>query len=348
MESWISDLGLQRSIANTRIAILPQYSLSFALERNRPYFGRQISAFQSPPVRYALMGALTKFTLIGKSTVRVLEIGAWAGASAITFGATIQELGVSSGEIVCVDLWESSFGEDDTSLHYKNMNAGVATGRIQDLFKHNIRACGLEGMIQVKKGISREVLPKLDDESFDLVYIDGSHEKDEVLYDIQEAKRLVRNGGVICGDDLELRKSQVDQDAHGVALAKGVDFVADPQTGGSYHPGVTEAISVIFNDLWEEYGFWCVERSGESWSAPAFQAHSLEIPRHLQHAVEIPYGVFRGYEIFQTGDGFVAYPINDIHWFQNRIVESSLEELVLLLDAIQLSTQIQPKPLEQN
>ena len=47
MESWISDLGLQRSIANARIAVVPQYSLSFAMERNKPYLGRRLSAFQS-------------------------------------------------------------------------------------------------------------------------------------------------------------------------------------------------------------------------------------------------------------------------------------------------------------
>ncbi|MEO7858874.1 MAG: hypothetical protein ABIU05_00280, partial [Nitrospirales bacterium] len=87
--------------------------------------------------------------------------------------------------------------------------------------------------------------------------------------------------------------------------------------------------------VWQKHGLWCVERSGEQWRAPVFQEGHLEIPTHLQHAVEIPYGVFKGYECFQLGDGFVAYPINNTHWFQNRVVESSIEELVLLLDAIE-------------
>ena len=74
MESWILDLGLQRSIANARIALVSQYSLSFAMERNKPYFGRRLSAFQSPPVRYALMAALTRHVLKGKQAGRVLAI----------------------------------------------------------------------------------------------------------------------------------------------------------------------------------------------------------------------------------------------------------------------------------
>ena len=103
MESWISDLGLQRSLAKARIAIAPECSFSFAVESNKPYFGRRLSAFQSPPVRYALMAALTRHVLRGKQAGRVLEIGSWAGASAITFGAVIQELGILDREIVCVD-----------------------------------------------------------------------------------------------------------------------------------------------------------------------------------------------------------------------------------------------------
>lgn len=335
MESWISDLGLQRSIAKARIAIAPEYSFSFAVESNKPYFGRRLSAFQSPPVRYALMAALTRHVLRGKKAGRVLEIGSWAGASAITFGAVIQELGIPDREIVCVDPWEEYFGEEDSSLHYRNMNAATVTGEIQNLFHHNVKACGLEGMIHVRKAYSREALPEMENDSFDLVYIDGSHKKDEVLYDLWQAKRLVKCAGLICGDDLELLKFEIDPEAHQVAVEKDLDFVADPRSGIKYHPGVTEAIAAVFSDVWQKHGLWCVERSGEQWSAPAFQENHLEIPTHLQHAVEIPYGVLKGYECFQLGDGFVAYPINKTHWFQNRVVESSIEELVLLLDAIE-------------
>ena len=334
MESWILDLGLQRSIADARIALVSQYSLSFARERNKPYFGRRLSAFQSPPVRYALMAALTRHALRGKPAGRVLEIGSWAGASAITFGVVMRELGISHGEIVCVDPWQKYFVDEDRSLHYKSMNAATVTGEIQNLFHHNVKACGLEGIIHVRKAYSREALPEMENDSFDLVYIDGSHKSGEALYDLQQAKRLVRNGGLICGDDLELLKSEIDPDAHQAALEKDLDFVADPQSGIKYHPGVTEAIAAVFTDVWQKHGFWCVKRFGEQWSASAFQESHLEIPMHLQHAVEIPYGVFKGHECFQLGDGFVAYPIDDIHWFQNRIVESSLEELVLLLDVI--------------
>lgn len=335
MESWISDLGLQKSVAKSRIAIMAQYSLQFARKHNKPYFGRQLSAFQSPPVRYALLADLTRYVLRGKDPVRILEIGSWAGASAITFGTIIRELEISDSRIICIDQWKKTFAAEDSSLHHKNMNTAIARGEIEEVFHHNVKVCGLADMVEVKKASSREVLPELESAAFDLVYIDGSHEREDVLFDLQQAKRLIRNGGVICGDDLELMKNQIDPDTHNVALDKNTDFVVDPRTGVSYHPGVTEAIAEMFDGVWREYGLWCVGRSGDQWSIPDFLAGSLEIPTHLQHAVEIPHGLFYGYELFRLGDGFVAYPMTSPHWFQNRIVCSSIEELALLLDAIE-------------
>lgn len=336
MESWISDLGLQKSIAEARLALVPQYSLAVALETNKPYFGRQLSAFQSSPVRYALMAALTRYALRNQQgTVRVLEIGSWAGASTITMGAIILELGIADSQIVCIDPWEPYFSETDSSIHYQCMNAAAASGAIEHLFDHNIKACGLNHMVCAEKACSREALPGLQDGAFDLIYIDGSHKKDDVLYDLEQAKRLVRPGGIICGDDLELLKSQVDPQAHAAALVHDIDFVADPLSKTGYHPGVTEAIATMFDNVRMEQGFWCVEYSDTRWGAPTFSMPPLEIPKHLAHAVEIPYGTVGDYELFQLGDGFVAYPISDIHWFQHRILLSSIEELLFLLDAIE-------------
>lgn len=98
------------------------------------------------------------------------------------------------------------------------MNAATVTGEIQSLFHRNVKACGLEGMIQVRKAYSREALPEMENDSFDLVYIDGSQKNDEVLYGLLQAKRLVKCAGLICGDDLELLKFEIDPEAHQVAV----------------------------------------------------------------------------------------------------------------------------------
>ena len=67
---------------------------------------------------------------------------------------------------------------------------------------------------------------------------------------------------------------------------------------------------------------------------PKFDAAEIDIPRHLQHGVEVPYGTFAGYELFQLDDSFVAYPCDEPRWFQCRIQADTIEELALQLDAI--------------
>lgn len=334
MESWILDLGLERSLDNTRIAIEPLYSLAEALEAGKPYFGRRLSAFQSPPIRYALLAGVAIDALKGKPKIRVLEIGSWAGASSITLGTVIRTLGIADGVITCVDPWEPYFVPGDAAMHYKSMNVAAGTGAIQQLFHHNIRACGLVGMVEVIKAGAQDVLPSFAAESFDFIYIDGSHKKEDVSHDIEQAMRLVRDGGTICGDDLELVKGEIDEATHRDAVARNVDYVADPRTGASYHPGVTEAVCSAFVDLWHDKGLWCVKRSGGEWHAPVMPIKDLDIPVHLQHTAEIPYGVFKGHELFQLGERFVAYPVSQPLWFQNRLVQRSLEDLVLMIDAI--------------
>lgn len=334
MESWISDLGLARSVESTRIALEPLYSLSDAFRQQAPYFGRRLSAFQSPPVRYAWLANVTAHVLKGKHTVRVLEIGSWAGASSITLGTMIRKLGITNGTITCVDPWEPYFVPGDRASHYKSMNAAVGTGAIQELFQHNITVCNVASMIEVVKARSRDALPSFRDKTFDFIYIDGSHKKDDVSYDIEQAKRLLCDGGIMCGDDLELVKSEIDETVHRDAVKRGVDFVADPRAGAYYHPGVTEAVFAAFKQVWHDKGLWCVTRSGGEWNVPIIPAEGLDIPAHLQHAVEIPYGVFKGYELFRLGERFVAYPVHQPFWYQNRLVQESLEDLVLMIDGI--------------
>jgi uncharacterized protein YoxC len=215
-----------------------------------------------------------------------------------------------------------------------------------------VRVGGLDKMVEVRKVDSRIALSELDSETFDVVYLDGSHKHDDVMHDIEQAKRLIRQGGIICGDDLELARSEVDPAAHRSALESNADFVFDPLSGHWYHPGVTEAVAESFHSVWLRYGLWGVEREGDGWKPPRFdqddfEPEKLEIPGHLQHAVEIPFGTIHGYEIFQLGKGFVGYPVESPYWFQHRIVARSLDEMIALLEAIDdAETQRKPRLVE--
>jgi hypothetical protein len=102
---------------------------------------------------------------------------------------------------------------------------------------------------------------------FDLVYLDGDHRYKQVSTDIRNAERLVGDGGILCGDDLELQAPAVDlenakDNAH-------LDFILDPKTGQYYHPGITLAVAECFGDVSSWDGFWAVRKCGSKWEKVA-------------------------------------------------------------------------------
>lgn len=91
---------------------------------------------------------------------------------------------------------------------------------IYDAFTRNLKACGLADRVSVKRGYSNEVLPTLEDNSFDIIYIDGNHEPEYVLEDAVLAFRKLKVGGRLIFDDYgwggpDLTKRGIDAFMHG-------------------------------------------------------------------------------------------------------------------------------------
>lgn len=122
--------------------------------------------------------------------IRYAEIGAFYGANMISFAETFGKHPDST--MVAIDPWTdySDYPE------YKGQQM-----MIYDAFTRNIEACGLADRVTVRRGYSNEVLPTLEDASFDIIYIDGNHEPEYVLEDAVLAFRKVRVGGLLIFDD---------------------------------------------------------------------------------------------------------------------------------------------------
>ena len=132
---------------------------------------------------------------------------------------------------MCVDPWRPNIDLSklpDAPI-YRGMTEALSTGSIYELFLHNVRVSGYENLIIPIKGASQEVLPLLRSETFDLVFIDGEHTYRSVQRDLLNAMRLIGEGGILCGDDLELQSFQVDGDY--MRENHDLDFVQDPATG---------------------------------------------------------------------------------------------------------------------
>ena len=113
--------------------------------------------------------------------IKYLEIGSFHGASTyFMFNSLLNQ--TSSATIV--DPFENSKSE--------------AIGDFEK-FKYNMNE--YLNRIVVCKDYSVNVLDNLEKESFDIVYIDGSHLATDVYYDLEHTLPLVKPGGIVICDD---------------------------------------------------------------------------------------------------------------------------------------------------
>jgi predicted O-methyltransferase YrrM len=260
-----------------------------ALREGRPYFGPFMAAQQGEPSRKGYMRPLVSLVArqLPDSPINILEVGSWAGASTVAWAKALEAEG-RAGKIVCVDHWNKYLDTTvNTAPVYHQMTAAVDNDAIYRLFRHNIRTSGVRELIIEMRGNSREILPRLAPQSFQVVYIDGSHAYDDVLSDIHHAMRLVCVNGIVCGDDLELNFDDCDASFLERACDERLDYGRDPRTGGFYHPGVTRAIAEVFSgDVTVQQGLWSVQNTGSTWRRLAETPSPVIVPGHLSEAAE--------------------------------------------------------------
>lgn len=156
---------------------------------------------------------------------RILEVGCYEGRSTaflIEKIASQRDL-----EIHCVDSWEG--GIEHSKNENFNVNQSIVGGMsaVENRFSHNVNkaisAASKNVDLVVHKGLSSLELPKLianeKKEYFDMVYIDGSHQADDVLMDAVMAYHLTANNGIIIFDDYTWRES----------LTGGIDILRCPK-----------------------------------------------------------------------------------------------------------------------
>ncbi len=226
------------------------------------------------PERQVFMAAAVDLVCTPGAPVSILEIGSYAGSSLITWSNAAEKLSVGDCHIVCIDPW----GESGANLYNDTMTENMGDQQVYQIFCHNASLCPDSVQVTPVRGSSREILPTLDDNSFDLIYIDGSHHYADVLNDIVECDRLLREGGIVCGDDLELQLAQCDR-AYAEQYKKS-DFVQDSNSGKKFHPGVTLAVGEYFGEVSSCSGFWAMRRVSDGYEKVSFADATGVRPPH--------------------------------------------------------------------
>lgn len=116
--------------------------------------------------------------LIGQP-LQCLEVGTHEGRSALWLLDNILTHPQSS--LMCIDCWNNA--------------------EVEQRFDANIACASRNRNVHKRKGRSSLVLRSLPVESFDFVYIDGSHEGCDVLEDTILAWSLLKPGGLLAFDD---------------------------------------------------------------------------------------------------------------------------------------------------
>jgi hypothetical protein len=238
-----------------------------SIKGNKVYFGPVHAARQNfNPLRHHYMRELVSMTAarLKGEKLRILEVGSWAGQSALVWADAIERYYGRNGEIICVDPWMNYMDGSQKEGILKVMKESLVSNAIFDLFSHNVKASGYSDIIFSFRGFSNDRLPMLVPEMFHLVYIDGNHVYDAVRQDLQNGGRILKNEGIICGDDLELQYDEVDQEA--CVSGSSVDLITDPPSRQLYHPGVALAVWQFFSGrVSAREGFWAMQKRDDQW-----------------------------------------------------------------------------------
>jgi predicted O-methyltransferase YrrM len=146
-----------------------------------------------------------------------------------------------------------------------------------NLFRHNLGFAPRSIRIDHMRGRSADILPYLADGAFDLIFVDGDHRYSAVAVELRAADRLLADGGLLCGDDLE----QQTPAAECAGMDPAVHYTEDARTGVRYHPGVTRAVAEVLGPVSAYQGFF-VMRKVDGGYAPVDLSHkTAAIPRHF-------------------------------------------------------------------
>jgi predicted O-methyltransferase YrrM len=127
--------------------------------------------------------------LVGKP-IKALQIGCFEGMGTVWFLDNI----LTHPDATLLDI-DPFYSDGDL--------VGADFNIVQGLYYHNLEECEGKNKHNIIVGKSQDILPTLADNSFDFIYVDGSHLKKDVAFDAEQAHRLLKSGGILIFDDYD-------------------------------------------------------------------------------------------------------------------------------------------------
>lgn len=238
-------------------------TLDEILASGKPYFGDFLIAGQGPYEDYLPhFKNLVRLVKKKQDPLVILEVGSWAGGSLAVWNEA------TSGHVsfVVVEQWKPYLNDPGSECH-QIIDEAARNGSIEKLFWHNINVLGLDAKVYLMRGPSHLMLQSRPPSTIDIAFIDADHRYASAKTDIELAMPLVREGGILCGDDLQVQLSEILRHSHlTIEHNRYLDENrpnAHLSDGRFYHPGVTQAVADLFVGRLPTAGrLWAVEKVG--------------------------------------------------------------------------------------
>lgn len=125
-----------------------------------------------------------------------IEVGVWRG----DFSARILQR-CAPRRLTLIDPWRVNLKPEYSRAWYgERTSQATMDGNhafVLDRFQDEIA----RGAVRVDRRPSAEALADMPQESADFIYVDGDHTYDSVLSDLRLGYRVLKTGGLLCGDD---------------------------------------------------------------------------------------------------------------------------------------------------
>lgn len=142
---------------------------------------------------------------------RILEIGCFEGLSSVFFADNLLDHPESS--LTCVDPFLTIDDNDHKQFLANNQ---------EENFDYNTKLCKNSDKIIINKITSDEFF-KTNDKTFNFIYIDGCHESDFVIRDMENSFKVLEKNGIMWMDDY--------RGGDGIKLKNTMDSVLEKHRG---------------------------------------------------------------------------------------------------------------------
>ncbi len=175
------------------------------LHRRDPYAGFDFASRSFDAQGWGSDSPAFRELILTRKPTLIIEVGTWKGGSALQMAGVLEEAGMP-GTILCIDTWLGALefwtDLDDPDRHLSlRLDHGWPTVYYQ--FLANVCHRGFQRRIVPFPQTSATAALWLRASGLrgDLIYLDGSHEEEDVYQDVLDYWEVLADGGTLFGDD---------------------------------------------------------------------------------------------------------------------------------------------------